>query len=188
MTLQATPPRFSPEEFDRAHDDWGANCGPGAIAAICGLTLDELRPHLGDFERKRYTNPTLMFGILRRLYDLGVVSRRSFPNEVAPQYGLVRVQWHGPWMRAGVPIAARYRHTHWIGVAHRPGENGAGDTGVFDINALGNGTGWVRKADWLGIIVPAILQHCVPGADGGLSYTHAIEIEQMAQPKQAVAV
>jgi hypothetical protein len=31
------------------------NCGPGAIAAICGLTLDDLRPHLGDFEQKRYT-------------------------------------------------------------------------------------------------------------------------------------
>lgn len=177
MTLQATPPRFSAADLDRANEAWGCNCGPGAIAALCGLTPDELRPHLGDFEAKRYTNPTLMFDILRRLEVFcGVVWRRSYPNEVAPRYGLVRVQWHGPWMREGVPMAARYRHTHWIGVAHRDGE-----AGVFDINAMANGTGWVRKADWLGFIVPAILDHCVPGADGGLSYTHSIEIKAMAR-------
>ena len=53
--MKISKPRFTAEAADRAYDEWGANCGPGAIAAICGLTLDELRPHMGDFEGKRYT-------------------------------------------------------------------------------------------------------------------------------------
>lgn len=53
-------------EADRAYDAWGCNCGPGAIAAIMNMRLDAIRPLLGDFERKRYTNPTLMWEILDR--------------------------------------------------------------------------------------------------------------------------
>jgi protein gp37 len=59
-------PRFSAADVERANAEWGANCGPAAIAAIMGMTLDEVRPHLGDFESKHYTNPTLMFAVLDR--------------------------------------------------------------------------------------------------------------------------
>jgi hypothetical protein len=59
--------RFTEEDARRAHGAWGANCGPGAIAAVLRLTLDELRPHLLDFERKGYTNPSLMYAVLRGL-------------------------------------------------------------------------------------------------------------------------
>ena len=55
---------FSFEEAQRAGDEWGLNCGPAAIATMTRLSLDELRPHLGDFEQKHYTNPTLMWSIL----------------------------------------------------------------------------------------------------------------------------
>src|SRR5687768_1380048 len=61
------PLRFTLEDALRAGDTWGANCGPGALAAICGVTLDELRPLLGDFEQKGYTNPQLMRATLLRL-------------------------------------------------------------------------------------------------------------------------
>ena len=104
--------RFGFAEIERAAVDWGANCGPAALAAACGLTLDDVRPHLEGFERKRYTNPTMMFGALD---SLGVRWRRLKPC-AWPDYGLVRVQWHGPWMADGVPRRARYRHSHWIGV------------------------------------------------------------------------
>lgn len=165
-------PHFTAEDADRAHDDWGMNCGPGAIAAICGLTLDELKPTMDavGFTEKRYTNPTMMNDALR---SLGVSFRKI--GREWPRWGLVRIQWEGQWTEPGVPMKARYRHTHWIGVATR--ENGIG---VFDINAIGNGSGWSSLADWEGILVPWILENCVPRANGKWHITHALEIDNNA--------
>ena len=41
MTFSARPtaPRFTLSDAERAYDDWGCNCGPAALAAICGMTL-----------------------------------------------------------------------------------------------------------------------------------------------------
>lgn len=164
-TLTVTRPRFTADDAQRAFDTWGCNCGPSAIAAIMQMTLDEVRPFVGDFEQKHYTNPTLMFDTLNRI---GRPWRKRFPPQW-PNYGLARIQWHGPWMQEGVPIGARYRQTHWVGGARRDGE-----IGVFDINAIGNGTGWSRLDHWEAVLVPYILQH-VPRADGGWSITHTIE-------------
>ncbi|MBZ0161750.1 MAG: hypothetical protein K8H74_03465 [Notoacmeibacter sp.] len=166
------PTRFTAEDADRAYEEWGANCGPGAVAAICGLTLDELRPHMGDFESKHYTNPTLMWSVLR-----SIGARWSMRRSGGwPDYGLCRVQWEGPWTKPGVPPRAAYRFTHWIGAARR--RDGA--IGIFDINAIGNGTGWASLADWERILVPHILENCVPRADGGWHLTHVVEIERGA--------
>lgn len=161
------PPPFTPEDFGRANDQWGANCGPGALAAIMMMTLDHVRPHMGDFERKGYTNPTLMLDALRsigRPWRMGAASW--------PRHGLVRIQWHGPWMKPGVPIGVRYRHSHWVAAAAdlRFGY------GVFDINAMGNGSGWCRRADWEAIVAPWIIKECVPRGDGTWSITHGIEV------------
>src|ERR1700753_3352718 len=58
---------FSLVDLEAAHESWGCNCGPGAVAAICGLTLDAVRALFGpEFEAKGYTNPTLMVQALRR--------------------------------------------------------------------------------------------------------------------------
>lgn len=164
-------PLFTADDAQRAFDEWGANCGPGAIAAICGLTLDELRPLLGDFEQKRYTNPTLMWAILDRL---GVGWRKIMRPTAFPFYGLARVQWHGPWTAPDVPARAAYRHSHWIGCARRAN----GDIGIFDINAIGNGSGWCSLTDWREILVPWLLKECEPQADGNWSLTHGVEIER----------
>ena len=75
-------------------------------------------------------------------------------------------------MRAGVPPRAAYRHTHWVGVNAR----NSGNIGIFDVNALGNGTGWCALQDWIDDIVPWILKECEPRADGGWYITHAVEI------------
>lgn len=159
-------PRFTLEDAQRAADEWGANCGPGALAAVLGLTLEEVRPHLGDFGRKHYTNPSLMLSALR---SLG--ARWTKAAAPWPRHGLVRVQWEGPWTKPGVPMRARYRHTHWIGAA-----TADGDVGVFDINCINNGTGWVALADWERIVVPWILKECEPKADGHWHPTHVLEI------------
>lgn len=161
--------RFTLEDAQRASQDWGANCGPGAIAAIMGMTLDEVRPYLGDFEKKRYTNPTLMNEILKR------IGRFHSPLKTLswPQHGLARIQWHGPWMAAGVPIGARYRQTHWVASRHSD-RNGIG---IFDINAMESG-GWISLENWAGTLVPWLLKEAVPRADGKWSITHAIEVSR----------
>lgn len=158
--------RFTHADADRAYEEWGANCGPGAIAAIMNMTLDEVRPHMGDFEAKKYTNPTLMQDVLRsigrRFSNIG----RNWPN-----YGLVRIQWEGPWTEPGVPMRARYRYTHWIGTKLASQNN----RGVFDINCINNGTGWVSVADWSSEIVPWLLEQ-YPRATGSWHVTHGIEV------------
>ncbi len=172
--------RFTQEDADRANEAWGCNCGPAAVAAIAGLTLDELRPHLGDFEQKGYTNPTLMWEILR---NAGVRFKQCTLNQMSsehqgmlawPEYGLVRIQWEGPWTKLGVPMRVRYRHTHWVGALARKD----GQVWIFDVNCLNNGTGWVSLDDWSTVLVPWLLKASVPKANGRWHLTHVVEVER----------
>ena len=93
-----------------------------------------------------------------------------------PVYGLVRVQWEGPWTQPGVPMRARYRYTHWVGGAEQNGERG-----VFDINAIANGTGWCRFDHWGRDIVPFITDQ-YKRATGKWHVTHGIEISKLPSP------
>jgi hypothetical protein len=150
-----------------------------------GLTLDEVRPHMGDFQSKGYTNPTLM------LYALESVRARFRTRSLAsnvklldwPVYGLARIQWEGPWTKPGVPIRARYRMTHWVGAKHANGS-----VGIFDINCLSmttSGSGWTTLEAWRDIVVPYILKQCVPRADGKWHITHSIEVEPIKSEQVA---
>ncbi len=158
--------RFTEEDADRAHAEWGANCGPGALAAIMGMTLEEVRPHLRDFEQKHYTNPTMMNEALR---SIGRPWKKI--GAVWPRYGLVRVQLEGPWTNPGVPMRARYRYTHWIGA-----QIWTNSVGIFDINCVNNGTGWCALNDWSSIVVPWLVGQ-YKRASGLWHITHALEIE-----------
>lgn len=173
--LVTRPPKFTVAEVEKAGNDWGFNCGPGALCAILGMTPDELRPHLGDFEQKGYMNPTMMQETLGRL---GRKFRRTYrgdqPGMDMPilQNGLVRVQWGGPWTKPGVPWAARYRQTHWVGV--RLGM-------VFDVNAVSASGGWIRNYTWSSSLVPWLLKECCPKGDGSWWPTHAFEVEEVGR-------
>jgi hypothetical protein len=169
-------------DVDRANLEWGFNCGPGAVAAMLSMTPDQIRPHLGDFESKGYTNPTLMYQILGNL-KCGFFSRRGNLGRSAwPEFGLARIQWEGPWTQPGVPARAAYRFTHWVGVK----QPSPGNIGIFDINALANGTGWCRVEDWADVIVPYILRECCPRSDGGWHLTHAIELKDLSGSLAAI--
>lgn len=167
-TFSFEPLRFCEEDVRRASEEWGCNCGPAALAAILGKTLDEVRPHLGEFENRRYTNPTMMKQALASLGATWFGARqRCFAN-----YGLCRVQWSGPWLNRGVPIQARYRKTHWIasrclGRSHE----------IFDVNAVSVG-GWITSGTWKQYLVPWLLKQCVPNSDGRWYLTHVWEIRQ----------
>lgn len=158
---------FTAEDAARAHDQWGANCGPGALAAVMKLTLDQVRPYLPDFDRKRYTNPLMMYAALRSL------RAQWSKRDGWPTNGLVRVQWEGAWTAPGVPMRARYRHTHWIG-SRRVGVAGE-EHWIFDINCMRVG-GWVRRDEWHSQVVPWLLPQIEPKAKGSYHITHYIEV------------
>lgn len=165
--------RFTLADMERANDEWGCNCGPSALAAVTGRTLDEIRPLMGDFERKRYTNPTLMFASLQRT---GLDWDRI---EGMPTLGLLRIQWEGPWTEPGVPQRARYRHTHWIGI-QQPLHAAMLDqihtnAGIFDCNAMNSG-GWISFKDWATSLVPWLLEQCEPKANGRWHVTHRLQV------------
>lgn len=165
------------EEQLAANEAWGSNCGPGALAAVLGLSLETVRPHLRDFDRKRYTNPTMMRQALESI-DVRFAWRMALGQSKAfPTFGLARVQWSGPWTKPGVPAAAAYRHTHWIGsrlVQREP--DGESDFEIFDVNALHVG-GWIHERLWSTSLVPWLLETCEPKADGGWWITHVVEVE-----------
>jgi len=164
--------KFTLADAEKASEEWGFNCGPSAVASILGLSIEEVRPHLGDFELKRYTNPTLMWSILRSLGQHWCMQEKTPGGLQWPNWGLARIQWEGPWTAEGVPMAARYRHTHWVGVNGRD----RFDIGIWDINCLNNGSGWVSLEVWRMIVVPWIVKECHPRADGKWHITHAVEI------------
>ncbi len=170
------PLRFTADDAERAYEAWTCNCGPAALAAICGLTLDEVRSHLKGFDQKHYTNPTMMFDALKSIGIFFTYARGHLGTERWPSYGLARIQWDGPWTAPGANPKWAYRQTHWVGAAFRPGHLGPPSVGVWDVNALGNGTGWCSLKDWSETLVPHILKECVPRASGGWHITHAIEV------------
>jgi hypothetical protein len=157
--------KFNELDAAIAFEQWHCNCGPGALAAATGHTLEEIHPHLVGFDQKHYTNPTMMFGALRSL----AVPFARLHIEKWPIRGLIRVQWHGPWMRPGVPMRARYRQTHWIAAFTVNGGHG-----VFDINCPGH---LITRDDWAAKLAPGLIRDCCPKGDGAFSFTHAVELE-----------
>jgi hypothetical protein len=88
------------------------------------------------------------------------------------EHSLVGID-EGPWTKPGVPMRARYRYTHWVGAATKQD----GEVGVWDVNALANGTGWCSLADWSEILVPILVED-YKRASGGWHITHAIEVSR----------
>lgn len=161
--------RFDEVEFASA--DWGFNCGPAVICAITGMSPDELRPHLLDFERRCFMNPSQMWRVLLGLrlpIDAAQQGRACVAGDGSyPPLCVVRVQWDGPWTAPGVPIKARYPRTHWIAVSGSLGERC-----VFDINAVHSCGGWIPWQTWTSSLVPWLLREAHPKATGKWWPTH----------------
>lgn len=179
-------PVFTADQAQDAFERWGMNCGPAALAAVCGLPPDTVREYLLGFDQKRYTNPTMMIGALTamraagaiRQYDIRVCGIQNRVRDGWPRFGLARVQWEGPWLADGVPIRARYRQTHWVGAkAIQVLKEGAPAVFIFDVNAMQVG-GVVNLPTWTERIVPWLTKNYVPRADGGWHLTHTIEVER----------
>lgn len=49
---------FVPVDVCEANDAWGANCGPGALAAMLGIPCSDVRRYIADF--RGYLNASQM--------------------------------------------------------------------------------------------------------------------------------
>jgi hypothetical protein len=142
---------FTEEDARAAHDAWGCNCGPTALAFALQTTLEVVRPAIPDFEARGYTSPTMMraaLGTLDRGFDavrspaVEDMHRFPFATEWTPR-ALVRVAWSGPW--DGMRWAGRA--SHWI-VAYLEGH----EHRVFDCNG-----GIMPFARWRDEIAPLLI-------------------------------
>ena len=135
LPLRAPPIlRFTAADSERANREWKATCGPHALAAACGVTLDEVRKALYDY--RGWMNPTRMG---EALLSLGVspTLRRIWMKTHEPCNGISRVQFEGEWLDPGVPPAVAYHHTHWV--AHFDG---------WVLCTACRAAEWITLADW----------------------------------------
>lgn len=178
--------RFNRADLEAANAGWGCNCGPAALAAICGLTLEEVRPHFPGF--KGWTNVPRM---LAAIDGIGRDRRSWTPTRDGhgidwPSYGLALIAFDGPWTEPN-PARERWlkieraKRTHWVGVSRLQLAGGGEDpctVCVWDINAVGRHfDGWLLAAVWEGVVVPALTAD-IKRATGGWCITHAIEIKR----------
>lgn len=157
---------FTEEEAARASAEWGCNCGPTALAFALQMPLDPIRRAIPDFERKRYTSPTMMKAALA---TLGTTYNSVEPVSVEAMFepnrmALVRVQWTGRWTEPGANPKWAYGYTHWIACwSHVAGWQSV--PAVFDCNG-----GVMCFAEWAEEIVPLLATH--KGGDGKWVPTH----------------
>lgn len=157
---------FTEDEAKAAHDEWGCNCGPTALAFALQIPLEKVRPLLRGFDDKRYTNPTMMKQALElfgeRFSGVVATTDRMFDeHEFRGRMTLVRIQWTGPWTATGATPRWAYRHTHWITTWTERGV-----PLLFDCN------GGIQGPDsWEQEIVP-MLTRAIRRADGGWFPTH----------------
>lgn len=170
---------FTEADSQRAYEEWGANCGPNALAFACQLPLESVRHAIPDFAAKRYTSPTMMkaaLGWLGRtftvMYDFGT-GRPSKATMFGRGVALTRIQWTGPWTAPGANPKWAYRQTHWVATWRETEELAAGrvHARVFDVNG-----GIQSFSEWERVTVPAIT-HLTPRADGGWHPTHVWRID-----------
>lgn len=110
MKAIAEPPLlYTRAESEAAHREWRANCGPHALAAALGKSLEQIRRSIAF---KGWMNPTMIGEALRACGQLYMLTKGLRTTELCN--GINRVQWEGPWLDAGRPPAAAYAHTHWV--------------------------------------------------------------------------
>jgi hypothetical protein len=140
---------FSAEDSVRAYREWGFNCGPAALAAVTGKTPEEVRPHLGWFERCGYLSSVPMRHAIKAM---GFMYYWTFIDEkpgVFPKHGLMLVQFGGPWLQEpGKYTKWASKYTHWVAA-----KRFHGDDWIFDINGA-----WMPRSEWERDVIPRLVE------------------------------
>lgn len=104
------PIPFTREQSLVAHQTWGANCGPHAIATACNVPLERLEQTLHPFPG--WMGPSQMEKALLKVGRKYIRSTNLYTKNIQP--GISRIQFHGPWLKPNRPPAEAYKHTHWV--------------------------------------------------------------------------
>lgn len=173
---------YTEQDFDKAYSEWGANCGPGALAFALQVGIDQVRGMIPDFEDKRFTSPTMMKKALsgREVEFINLLGNGAARSEVfGDLVALTRIQWTGPWTKEGSNPRWAYRYTHWIATWKLAddadlagiGELKAGTDMVFDVN------GGIRTFESWKVEIATILSAMHARAGGGFFPTHCYRLK-----------
>lgn len=133
-----------PDDMDIASDKFDAACGHGALAAVLGMSAASVMKYFSS--GGGYVNIPMMKDAIRAagrtLYRKQHEGQDLLPGP--DEYAVMLIQFTGPWMKSGNPIAA-CRWRHWIAAA--------GNALVFDANH----PGWQTHDYWQKEILPDLL-------------------------------
>lgn len=153
--------QFDKHDLLRASLAWRCNCGPSALAAVLGISLEQVRPLIPNFEERGYTSPTMM------RHAIDNAGQRFLSGDGWPSRGLVRIQFTGPWTADGANPRWAYRYTHWVASFGEPGHL----HWIFDCNG-----GLRPRGTWENEILPLLIES-IKRADGW-TRTHNWELTE----------
>ena len=160
---------YTPTDTHAAHDAWGANCGPGAIAAAFGVEVGAVRAAVS--KRGRFAGYMGVADVQRACAELGRAITRSSskPGEIEAwprdETHLAMIAVDGPW-RHDPHAAARRRHL--VAVRRHVWFEAALPElwKIYDVNA---GAGeWIGSKPWARWVMDRLAadQRIYPGSTG----------------------
>ena len=180
-------PTFSQSESEDAFKEWGANCGPNALASVMGMHIQDIEGIIPEFGEKRYTSPAMMTAALVRLrakvdkWRIRDVLDKNLNIDAmfSPVPALVRIQWCGPWTRNMHHYKWAARQTHWIATqkdeTKNPFVHDDSRFMVFDVNG-----GLRTFSSWKHEVLPPLVSS-IPDATGDW---YPLQIWRVKRPKR----
>ncbi len=98
------PPKlmFTNADSSRAHREWGANCGPHALAAAIGFTLDQVRGCIPAHCRGKGMKGADMEAALTAARKECWLKHGLRTNKLCE--GINSIVWPKRWLAAGIPL------------------------------------------------------------------------------------
>ncbi len=143
-----TPIRFSEADFYDSKNRLVANCGPGALAAIAGMSLKDLMRDIPDFHE---TGGLTFERMKAELTRLGM--RWRLHGDEWPPHGVAIIGWmerdrSGPQICRHTKFTNANRRRHWVAVSGRM---------IFDPFAANKG--WLPENEWKRSVLPRLTGH-----------------------------
>jgi hypothetical protein len=173
---------YEPSDVDEQWKEWGANCGPSAIAALVGREVKDVRAAVehaaGGEKSKKKGRSGRWLGYMHAGHLISVLQafgldpkRTNFAPKQGrwPRKGLAMIQTEGPWCHPPAKPTARFRYTHTVAVIDAGPPLGVL---VYD----GNAEGWAKEEWWAEHVMKKLVK-LEKGATGW-HITTTLEINQ----------